>query len=249
MELKVQPFVVSLQRATTQITPKQTKGRPIVFADWSFILFFIVMAFKKITAFKAMATYTKKHYATFGFPSAPSRQTIMRRFDKMPTLLKKLMPALTEQAIELDLIDRKMFGFCDKSIFTAFRGYVWHQKDRLQNIVPSKHIDTAASWAKSAYHNWRYGYGLMIISSANRFPMNACVETASCKEMSLLSDLLKPLVGWLYVVVGDKAYHTIRGITNLYKPLKILVLSPCSFTRDNRETQWYNNLWNSLPTP
>ena len=157
------------------------------------------------------------------------------------------MPLLTEQAIELNIIDRKLFGFCDKSIFTAFRGYVWHKKDRLQNKVPSKHIDTEASWAKSAYHKWRYGYGLMIVSSANRFPMNACVETASHKEIDLLLDLLKPLLSWLYVVVGDKAYHAIRSINNIYKSLKILVLSPCKFVCQNRETKWYNQLWNHIP--
>lgn len=248
MELKVQPFVISLQHATAQIVPKQAKGRPLLFANWSLILFFIVMAFKKITAFKAMEAYAKKHYASFGFPKPPSRQTLMRRFGEMSECLKKLMPALTEQAIELDLIDRKRFGFCDKSIFTAFRGYVWHKKHRLQNAVPSKHIDTAASWAKSAYHDWRYGYGLIIVSSANRFPMNACVETASYKEVHVLPDLLKPLAAWLFVVVGDKAYHNIRGITNIYKSLKIIVLSPCAFVHESRENRWYNRLWNDLST-
>lgn len=47
-------------------------GRPFIYSQISFLLFFMAMVIKKIHKFKAMARYAKEHYPDFGFPNAPS---------------------------------------------------------------------------------------------------------------------------------------------------------------------------------
>jgi hypothetical protein len=50
----------------------------------------------------------------------------------------------------------------DKSLFKA-KGPVWHKKDMQNNHIPEKlrNLDTDASWGKSAYHGWVFGYALL----------------------------------------------------------------------------------------
>jgi hypothetical protein len=51
-----------------------------------------------------------------------------------------------------------------------------------EGIIPHTSIDTEASWAKSDYHGWRFGYGLHLIVNQFRFPIAAIVATASDKD-------------------------------------------------------------------
>jgi hypothetical protein len=45
-----------------------------------------------------------------------------------------------------------------------------------------RHLDTDASWSKSGYHGWVYGYGFHLVDNRVGFPKMAQVETATVSE-------------------------------------------------------------------
>jgi len=205
------------------------------------LLFFITMAFKGIHAFKAMADYAQVHYRRFGFPSPPSRKTLRRRFLALPTFLQSFMPELASEVGELD--ERFSFRtvFADKSIFRALGG-LWHKKHRQQAVVPHRSIDTQASWAKSPYHGWRFGYGLHVVANGFRFPVMACVTTASAKDYHQLLGLLSPIAGGCLLVIADAGYRSIRVIMQVWKSLRIFVLTRSLFKGESPPKRWYNKI-------
>ena len=71
---------------------------------------------------------------------------------------------------------RGIYAF--KSLFNA-RGPVWHQKHRRQGHIPDglRGLDTDATWCKSSYHGWVYGYA---------FPTVISIETVSVSESEVL---------------------------------------------------------------
>ncbi len=197
------------------------------------------MALKGIHRFKAMADYAAVHYERFGFPSAPSRKTLRRRFLALPKWLSFWMPVLAQEALVFD----ERFGFrtacVDKSVFRA-KGGIWHKKNRLQGIVPHPSIDTDASWGKSAYHGWRFGYGLHLVANRHRFPVMACVRTASGKDYHQLLYLLTPLMQRCRLVIADAGYRSIQVIMKLWKVLRIFVLLQTPFKSESQNKSWYN---------
>lgn len=235
MSTKIQEIRDFLQSCLSTYEQTQERlGRPKVYSNASMIIFFIVMMLKRIYAFKAMHKYVKEYYADFGFAQAPSRKTIRRRFIALPKILHWLMPQITKQCQELDYSTfRCAWTFIDKSVFRALGG-VWHKKHRLQGWVPHPSIDTDASWAKSAYHGWRFGYGLHLICLENRFPIAACVTTASVKDYSLVNQLIEYIEGSLKsvigILVGDAGYRNFKVIKNLHEEFKILLQTPKAFT-------------------
>lgn len=75
----------------------------------------------------------------------------------------------------------------DKSLFEA-RGPLWHQRHRREGIIPEGllDLDTDASWSKSSYHGWVYGYAVHATCDEDAFPVMVSVETASVSESSVL---------------------------------------------------------------
>lgn len=245
MTTKVQEILDFLQSCLAPYEKEQERrGRPKVYSNASMILFFIVMMLKKIHAFKAMAKYAKVHYAYFGFPQAPSRKTIRTRFLKLPKLLHWLMPQITKHCQELDQSTfRCAWAFVDKSVFRSLGG-IWHKKHRKEGIIPHPSIDTDASWAKSAYHGWRFGYGLHLVCLQNRFPIAACVTTASTKDYNLVKQLVTRLKYWIGILVGDAGYRKLEVIEELYEDFGILLQTPKSFTSYLRKpfVKFYNRM-------
>jgi hypothetical protein len=216
-------------------------GGQYIYCQSAFILLFIILMMKKIHKFKAMARYIAAHYEEFGWEKAPSRQTIRRRFKQMPLVVQWLMPKIAAESVGLEKRFEFRFGFIDKSIFKALGG-VWHKKDMKSGRVPHSSIDTDASWGKSAYHKWRFGYGLHLIVNKFRFPVAASVTTACAKDNSQLAALVKGLKEQLLVLVGDKAYQTIRSIWQLWQQHRIFLLTNALYKTSSRYKNWYNAL-------
>lgn len=237
----LQPLVVLLQQChNTQHTPRK-RGRPLVYGHIPMLLFFITMALKRIHAFKAMADYAQVHYRRFGLPAPPSRKTLRRRFLALPTFLHGFMPEVAAQAGVLDERFRFRTTFVDKSIFRAFGG-LWHKKHMKQGRVPHRSIDTEASWGKSPYHGWRFGYGLHVVATRFRFPVMASVTTASAKDYHQLLRLLTPLARGCQLVIGDAGYRSIRMIMEVWNRLKIFVLTRSAFKGESVHKAWYNRM-------
>jgi hypothetical protein len=211
----------------------------------SFVLFFMLMLLKRIHAFAAMHRWAKAHHALLGWQQAPDRKTIRRRFLALPTVLQHLMAAIAHQCLKLDY---SIFGyacsFADKSVFRA-RGGLWHKKHMLLQVVPHSSIDTDASWAKSEYHGWRFGYGLHLLCNRYRFPLMAIVTTASTKDYQLLETLIRPLKERVGVVVADSGYFASRILQTIYQQLQVLVTTPCLFKVSERMSafkRYYNEM-------
>lgn len=83
--------------------------------------------------------------------------------------------------------------------------------------VPHPSIDTEGSWAKSAYHGWRFGYGLHVICNQYRFPINAWVTTACVKDHSLIEQLLAYLNQYVGILVGDRGYFALKTLKKYIK--------------------------------
>jgi hypothetical protein len=229
----------------TQLAAKTQRGKPQQYSAGSMLLFFMLMQFKQIHAFKAMHRWAAAHYTILGWPKAPDRRTIRRRFLALPAVLQLLMPAIAHQC---DQLDHSIFGYAwayaDKSVFRALGG-LWHTKHMAAGIVPYSSIDTEASWAKSDYHGWRFGYGLHLICNRCRFPLMACVTTASTKDYALLVTLISPLRTGLSMVMADKGYFALIALQALYEKFSVLVITPSLFAISqtlNSFQRYYNDL-------
>ena len=235
-------LLLFVQQCMNRLEQKVGRGRPIVYSHSSMVLFFMVMMLKKKYGFKTMEKYAQEHYAVFGFPSAPDRKTIRRRFLDLPRVLHQLMPQIAKECAQLD---HKTFGFnwafIDKSVFCALGG-IWHKKHMIAGIVPHSSIDTDASWAKSAYHGWRFGYGLHVICNRNRFPISACVTTASIKDYLQVEHLLTYLKNFIGLLIGDSGYQCAKIIEHLYQNSGILLQTPQKFADNTPISKWYNDL-------
>ncbi len=95
------------------------------------------------------------------------------------------MVFLDQYTEDLDAVFSHDHLYEDKSLFKA-QGPVWHQSDRRAGRIPKNlhHLDTHASWSKSAYHGWVYGYGLHLTCNQAGVPKLVQVETASVSESS-----------------------------------------------------------------
>jgi hypothetical protein len=115
----------------------------------------------------------------------------------------------------------------DQSLFKA-EGSVWHQSDRLAGRIPEKlrHLDSDATWKKSAYHGWVYGYGIHLTTTHAGFPMLMEVETATFSE----KEALERKEAWILnrlkpdTVCGDDAYTKALPIRRWAKQGVVLVI-------------------------
>ncbi len=220
------------------------RGKPYQYNWPSLLLFFLVMFLKRIHSFQAMARYAQQHYRSFGWNSPPCRKTLVRRFEALPPILYRLLPVVAQAASKLN---QSVFGyrwaFIDKSVFRA-KGGLWHQAQRRLGIVPHPSIDTDASWAKSAYHGWRFGYGLHLVGNAHRFPLACRVTTAASKDDTQLVPLLVHFAQHLGIVVADAGYQTWHRLQQLLACWKVFVLLPHRWKgkRLTAEQQEYNLL-------
>lgn len=250
MSTNLNEILIFLEYCYNNQVTKRGRGKPCIYTKASMTLFFIVMMVKKVHTFQGMEKQAAAHFGLYGFPKGPSRKTLKRWFMLQPECIHYLMPQVAEICYKKSpLTFRLNWGFVDKSVFRALGG-VWHKKHMIAGIIPHKSIDTAASWAKSAYHNWRFGYGLHVICLQNRFPISACVTTAATKDYSLLDTLLKCFKHRIGVLVGDKGYWCLKIIRQLWQN-NIMLLTPnliqSKLKKDRDWVEIYNDLKKTAP--
>jgi hypothetical protein len=219
-------------------------GKPYTYSEVGMIFLFMTLFVKGIFTFKAMTRYAALHYQHFGFKTAPSRQTIRRRFYALPTLLQQLIPVVADDAVSLDArFASRGIGFIDKCLFWA-KGGVWHKKQMKAGIVPIPTIDTEASWGFTPYRNrWIFGYGLHAIVNRIRFPLSACVTSGSAKDDRQVLTLLASLPQALLLLVGDKGYRVMKTIKAVFKKFQTFILTrkPYASLTDTF-TCWYSRI-------
>ena len=115
----------------------------------------------------------------------------------------------------------------DKSLFKA-AGPVWHQKDRFKDHLPKnlRGVDKTATWSKSGYHGWVYGYGLHLTGIRNGFPVMFHVLPANVNERKVLDTKKDRLVEkGVRCIVADNGYVDKKRQAAFAKD-QVLLLTP-----------------------
>ena len=118
-----------------------------------------------------------------GIQEVPNRTTLSRRYKDLYPGLQDFIAFLGQYAEDLDPQFTSQDLYTDKSLCKA-QGPVRHQSDRQAGWIPDKlrYLDPDASWSKSGYHGWGYGYGLPLVDNRVGFPGWVQMETAAVAE-------------------------------------------------------------------
>ena len=104
----------------------------------------------------------------------------------------------------------------------------WHKKDRARNHIPKglRNVDKTASWSKSAYHGWVYGYGLHLTTTHHGFPVMFDILPANVNERKVLDKqqhrLMKKSIRCL---IADAGYRDKKRATDL-AAARIMLITP-----------------------
>lgn len=176
------------------------------------IVFFAIMQYRRIFKFKAQWRWLKAHPAEreqLGFERVPDRTTLSRRYKALYPILQAFIAFVGQYAEQLDERFASRDLFEDKSLFKA-QGPVWHQSDRKVGRIPDKlrALDTDATWSKSGYHGWVYGYSVHLTCNPAAFPKLAQVETGAFSEKQALDTKEHFLLARLQpaTLTGDDGY-------------------------------------------
>src|SRR5438045_569769 len=187
-------ILVSLLWLVEQIpTPpppvKRQRGRQEFYSDKLFVKALLVMIIRRLYTAYALLSFLEQddpvsqqirplltEHGRF-----PTRRTWERRFETLPARLPALIGCLGRQLVTL-LQPWAAQGHAAAVDSTPLRanGGVWHKKHRLAGEVPHTSIDTEATWSKSGYHGWWYGWKLhlAVVVGSVWIPLAAELTTA-----------------------------------------------------------------------
>jgi len=222
-------------------------GRPYIYSEASFIIFFMLMQYRRIFDSKSQWHWLHQHadvVEMLGWQQIPHRTTIRRRYECMYTVVQEFVLFAAQHVADEDVLFSQKHLVEDKSLFKAL-GPVWHQWMRLKQWIPAtlRKLDTAATWCKSAYHGWVYGYGLHITCNEDAFPVMLQVETASVSESQTLNQKEERILNQLgpQTLAADNAYTKAMRI-RAWQKRGVLLLTPARKWVHGRFAQRYHEL-------
>lgn len=205
------------------------RGHPFGYQHQRLIVFFTLRHFRQIFYFKTQHRWLTQHLdyrQVLGLATVPHRTTLSRRYKALYPILQDFVAFLAQYAEDLDPAFDSSQLYEDKSLFTA-QGPVWHQSDRQAGHIPPRlhHLDTDATWSKSAYHGWVYGYGMHLSDTRAGFPKLVQIETASVGESPVLQAKEPRLLHTLapHTLTTDDAYTQARRIRRLAQAGMVLL--------------------------
>jgi hypothetical protein len=219
-------------------------GHPFDYEAKILIVFFTIMMIRRITAFKTQHRWLKNHRneaVQLGFEQIPHRTTLSRRFKSLYATLQDFIAFLGAWASALSPEFDSRALIEDGSLFKA-HGPVWHQTDRKAGRIPEKlrNLDTDASWRKSGYHGWVYGYSLHLSCNRAGFPKLVQVETASVSESEVLEHKEEALFAFHPdAVIGDNAYFKALRLRT-WAARGVILLTPAVKWKNGRYAQAYH---------
>lgn len=187
-------------------------GRPFTYTEKTVIVFFAMMQSRRIFKFKAQRRWLEMHRKTafwLSWVTLPHRTTLSRRYKTLYATVCEFVCFIAQYAPELDVRFSNQHLIEDKSLFKAL-GPVWHQSDRKAGRIPDKlrNLDTDATWSKSGYHGWVYGYGLHMTCNEAAFPALVQVETGVISESAVVDQKGDRIINELApdTLAGDNSY-------------------------------------------
>jgi hypothetical protein len=230
-------------------TARLHQGHPFVYAQKALIVFFVVMQQRRIFRFKAQWRWLQRHTEmrkVFGLDAVPHRTTLSRRYKALYAVLQAFIAFVGRYAEDLDPRFTSEDLYTDKSLFKA-QGPVWHQSDRKAERIPEKlrHLDTEASWSKSGYHGWVYGYGLHLVDNRVGFPKLVQVETATVAETIVIDHQAEQIIHDFApaTVTTDHSYAKARRIRQWAK-CGVVLLTPAWKWTKGRYAKSYHDYIN-----
>jgi hypothetical protein len=226
-------------------------GHPFEYADRVLIVFFTMMIVRRIIAFKAQQRWLLQHSPeaiVLGFEQIPHRITLSRRYKTLSPTVQAFIAFVGRWAESLSPAFDSRVLVEDASLFKAC-GPVWHQADRLAGRIPEKlrNLDQEASWRKSAYHGWVYGYSLHLTCNRSGFPKLAQVETASVAESPVLEHKQAALFALdPQVLVGDNAYCKAMRVRS-WAAEGVILLTPAAQWQTGRYATAYHRFITKPP--
>lgn len=211
------------------------------------ILFFMLMQFRRIYQFKTQHDWLVAHpemQQLLGFEVVPHRTTISRQFKKLGDIVSDFVAFVGHEVADLDEAFANTHLAEDKSLFKA-DGSVWHQSDRKEGRIPLKlrRLDTDATWGKSGYQGWVYGYGLHITCTEAAFPKAVCVTTAAVADGDILDQKAAFILNQLQPasLTADDRYTKAMRIRHWVKQGTLLI-TPALRWLNGRYAQAYHRL-------
>ena len=206
-------------------------GRPLTYTQDSFIIFFTIMQYRGLYTFKSQRRWLHQHpqaLRTLGWSRPPHRTTISRRYKSLYALIQRFIVFVSQWVSDMDRRFSLNHLVEDKSLFKA-RGPLWHQRHRRQGVIPDglRNLDTDASWSKSSYHGWVYGYAVHATCNEDAFPVIVSVETASVSESAVLDNKEELILNELcpMTLCADNAYTKAMRIRRWAKQ-EVALLTP-----------------------
>lgn len=223
----------------------QKAGRPFTYSEKAMIVLFVLMQFRRIFKFKAQHRWLESHRwlsSLLGWASMPHRTTLSRRYKTLYPTICCFTAFVAQYATDLDERCSIKHLVEDKSPFKAL-GTVWHQSDRRVGRIPDKlrNLDTDATWTKSGYHGWVYGYGLHITCNERAFPVLVQVETGSVSESKVIDHKATFIFNQLLpdTLAGDNGYAKAMRIRQWAKK-GVALLTPAHKWRNGRYAKAYH---------
>jgi hypothetical protein len=227
------------------------RGHPFEYETKALIFFFTLMQVRRIKGFKTQWRWLCQHpevVVWLGFETVPVRTTLSRRYKALYPVLQAFIAYLGQWAEKLSPEFDSQVLIEDASLFKA-HGPVWHQSDRLAQRVPEKlrNLDQDATWGKSAYHGWVYGYSLHLSCNRAGFPKLAQVETASLDESVVFEQKKEALFDFdPEAIVGDNGYFQAMRVRR-WAAEGVLLLSPATAWKNGKYAQAYHRFLKQAP--
>jgi hypothetical protein len=227
------------------------RGHPFDYEMKTLIFFFTLMQVRRIEGFKTQWRWLIQHPEVviwLGFETVPVRTTLSRRYKTLYPPLQAFIAYLGQWAEILSTEFDSHVLIEDASLFKA-HGPVWHQSDRQAQRVPEKlrNLDQEATWGKSGYHGWVYGYSLHLSCNRAGFPKLAQVETASLDESIVFEQKKEALFQFdPEAIVGDNGYFQAMRVRR-WATEGVLLLSPAAAWKNGKYAQAYHRFLKQEP--
>jgi len=203
---------------TPPAAPGRPRGHPVVYSDRLFLKALVIMIVRRLAGvhelLSVLAEPTAEMQTLRGLlmeqGRLPCRRTFERRLAALPATLPAQIACLGGHLVALidPWLAYARAAAIDSTVLRA-KGGVWHKKDREAGVVPHSSIDTEASWTKSGWHGWVYGWKLHLVCAVGAawIPLAALLTTASEADNTLAPALIAPRPPALRFLLGDQHYR------------------------------------------
>ena len=198
--------------------PTRPRGRPRVYSDRLFLKALVIMIVRRLTTAYELLSVLAEPTAEMQTlrlllleqDRLPARRTFERRLAALPATLPAQIGCLGRYLVTVlqPWLASARAAAIDSTVLRA-RGGVWHKKDREAGVVPHTSIDTEASWTKSGWHGWVYGWKLHLVCAAGAIwiPLAARLTPAAEADNTQAPALLRELPLELRFLLGDQHYR------------------------------------------